>query len=336
MTRRLNLFHHLQKSPDSSLSRQMIANANKYGLITGSYSSEHLNLTEDGISAVDEDTPLRDRASARVRLAIQSIPAFRQLYDRLQGSRLPAKSVMVDAIKEYGVPDELSDEAVDTVILNLRDVGLLQTLSGAERILSVDSALELILGGPADDAGVAILPAATAATALVTATQTAFETTCFYVTPIGEPGTEYRKHSDLFLESIVEPAVEQFRLTVVRADEIDKPGVITRQIIDYLLKSKLVVVDLSYHNPNVFYELAIRHAARLPVVQIMRMADPIPFDLNQIRTIRIDTTDIYSFVPRINTYRAELATQVRRALEDPDAIDNPITVYYPGLRMQLA
>ena len=96
-----------------------------------------------------------------------------------------------------------------------------------------------------------------------------------------------------------------------------------------------MIADLSFHNPNVFYELAIRHAARLPVVQIIRLADRIPFDLHQVRTIRIDTSDIYALVPRIDTYRAEIANQARRALDDPDSIDNPITTFYPDFRMQI-
>ena len=100
------------------------------------------------------------------------------------------------------------------------------------------------------------------------------------------------------------------------------------------MKSKLVVADLSFHNPNVFYELAIRHAARLSVVQIIRKTDRIPFDLNQVRTIQVDNTDIYSLVPKIETYRAEIASQVRRVLDDPDLVDNPITTFYPGYRLR--
>jgi hypothetical protein len=139
----------------------------------------------------------------------------------------------------------------------------------------------------------------------------------------------------LFLGSIVEPAVEPFKLSVVRADGIDRPGVITKQIIEYLLRSRLVIVDLSHHNPNVFYELAIRHMMRLPVVQIIRSADKVPFDINQMRTVTIDDSDVYSLVPKIEAYRSEISSQIRRALDDPEAVDNPITTYYPGLKAVL-
>jgi len=118
---------------------------------------------------------------------------------------------------------------------------------------------------------------------------------------------------------------------VVRADKIDKPGIITRQIIDYILRSRIVIADLSFHNPNVFYELALRHMIRRPVVQIIRSGDRIPFDINQMRTIAIDTTDIHSLLPKVDVYRSEIATQVRRALDETEETDTPISLYYPTL-----
>ena len=59
----------------------------------------------------------------------------------------------------------------------------------------------------------------------------------------------------------------------------------------------------------------------------------IPFDLDQFRTIQVDTTSIFSMVPNLQTYKAEIATQVRMALKDPDSVDNPISTYYPNLKV---
>jgi Rad3-related DNA helicase len=142
-------------------------------------------------------------------------------------------------------------------------------------------------------------------------------------------------HSDLFLGSIIEPAMEELGLTVVRADQIGKPGMITSQVLEHVLKSRLVIADLSFHNPNVFYELALRHVSRLPTVQVIREADPLPFDLDQFRTIRINTNTIYTLVPKLAIYRAEVANQARRALEDPDAVDNPLSLFYPNLKISM-
>lgn len=293
--RRVSLFDHLGKSPDSGGSRQLITNANKYGLTKGGYQADILELTPDGARAVDEEIGKRELVKARVKLAIEDIEPFNKLYARFAGNKLPAKAALIDAIKEFEVPEELAEEAVDTFIVNLRFLGLLQTLSGAERIVTVNHLLDTL---PAKTLAVEVAVQKRPSGQLVTLEHARYETTCFYITPIGEENSEERRHSDLFLGSIVEPALEPLKMTVIRADMIDKPGVITRQIIDYLLKSRLVIADLSFHNPNVFYELAIRHTARLPVVQIVRAADRIPFDLNQVRTIKIDTSDIYSLAGR--------------------------------------
>jgi hypothetical protein len=129
----------------------------------------------------------------------------------------------------------------------LRFVGLLQTLSGADRIITVDHLLDELpsSGVRSED----FVPASSASAGnLITSGEAHFETTAFYITPIGDPGSEQRDHSDLFLGSIIEPALETLKMKVVRADQIDRPGVITKQVIEYLFKSRLVIADLSYHN----------------------------------------------------------------------------------------
>lgn len=330
--RRLTVFNNLGKAPDSGPSRMLITNSNRYGLTKGSYASEHLELTDDGLKAVDEQVPVREQRRAWAKLAIQDIEPFRIVYERFVNARLPVRAVLIDALKETGVAADAAEEGVDTLVVNLRFVGLLQTLSGADRIVTVDHMLDEL---PATTMSALPYAAPTEQRGLVTQEHAEFETTCFYVTPIGEAGSEQRRHSDLFLSTFVEPALQPFGLKVVRADAIEKPGMITRQIIEYLLRSRLVVADLSFHNPNVFYELALRHAARLPIVQIIRSSDRIPFDVHQMRTIPIDNTDIYSLVPKIETYRSEIGNQVRSALAADREVDTPVSVYFPTFRVSI-
>jgi hypothetical protein len=326
--RRLSLFDHIGKAPESGASRQLIINAGKYGLIKGGSQSDILELTADGVRAVDPQMPLRDQARARIKLAIENIEVFAKLHERFVGKALPAKAALIDAAVEFGSSRDAAEEAIDTFIVNLRFVGLLKTLSGAERIVSEDHALDQLPASGIQERPLADRQLGT----VITSEHAHFESTCFYITPIGSPESEQRKHSDLFLGSFIEPALQSFSLKVVRADGIDKPGVITKQIIEYIVKSRLVIVDLSYHNPNVFYELAIRHMMRLPIVQLIRKADPIPFDINQMRTVVIDTTDIFTLVPKIATYQTEISSQIRRALDNSDAVETPISTYFPGLR----
>lgn len=330
--RRLTLFDKLQKSPDSGPSRMLVTNSSKYGLTTGGYQAEYLELTPDGAVATNPEVSARDRLRARFKLAIANIEPFNLLYERYKGSKLPIQAVMRDTLLDSGMSDDDVSECVDTFVLNAKFLNLLQQVAGAERLLPLDHVLEELSDTPPND--IQPLPRVEEehkpdkpAVANVGWTKV-----CFYITPIGEPDSEERRHSDLFLSSIVEPALDEFELKVIRADDIGEAGMISRQIIEHIVHARLVIADLSYHNPNVFYELCLRHACRKPTVQIIRASDRLPFDLDQVRTIKIDTSSIYSLVPKLETHKSEIANQVRRALNDPDAVDNPISIFFPNLR----
>lgn len=338
--RRFTLFDKIEKSPDSQQSRSIIINSNKYGLIKGSIQSEFLELTTTGLNAFKEELSEFEKHSLKLQLAITDIKVFKFLYDKLAGNKLPNQTVIIDIIKEeYSEiqPEDIST-IVDLFIINTKYLGLLKLISGAERLITFEHCLEgfsKVKSGTNASSNLVSGTSLSPSGVTEESSTTNLEEICFYITPIGDDGTEQRKHSDLFLGSIVEPALESLNLKVIRADQIGKPGTITKQIIEYLSKSKLVIADLSFNNPNVFYELAIRHAFRLPTVQIVRKGDKIPFDVSHSRTITIDTTDIYTLIPKLDSYRAEIANQVRQALNDPDAVDNPLTNVYPNIKLTI-
>ena len=116
--------------------------------------------------------------------------------------------------------------------------------------------------------------------------------TCFLIAPIGPSGSEVRRRSDLLFAHIVRPAAEVNGYQLIRADQINVPGPITGQIVQMLLDADVVVADISGLNPNVMYELGIRHATRRPVIQLAAQGEVIPFDIANIRTIIFDVTSI--------------------------------------------
>jgi len=182
----------------------------------------------------------------------------------LKGNRLPAASILEDTAKEHGVPAADATECVQLFIVNAKFLGILRLIAGAERVIPLEQAIEELPQAAVADASAATpgpMPAQgierRAVGPAAGGDETEWKSICFYISPIGDEGSEHRQHADLFLGSIVEPAVEEFGLKVVRADRIGKPGMITAQIIEHVLKSRLVIADLSYHNPNVFYELCL-------------------------------------------------------------------------------
>jgi hypothetical protein len=117
--------------------------------------------------------------------------------------------------------------------------------------------------------------------------------TCFVIAPIGDSGSDIRKRSDQILKFIIAPAAIACGYDEpIRADKIDESGFITNQVIQHLIEDAIVVADLTGENPNVFYELAVRHAFRKPVIQLMQVGQKPPFDVNGLRTVNISHTDL--------------------------------------------
>lgn len=285
------------RSAESGTSRQLIANSNKYGLTSGSYKDGYFELTLDGYTATADDVPEREKIRARFKLAIEQITPFKKLHEHYVNNRLPAKNVMIDFLKDEGINQDVVSECAETFLLNAKFVGVLQNIAGAERLVTLDHVLDQApaitrLNSPAVPKTLSESEKARHNDVLSEATVTPpasleipgnpWSRICFYITPIGAEGTEYRMHSDLFLGSIVEPALEEFDLELVRGDRIEETGMITRQEIQYVMKSRLVIADLSFHNPNVFYELAIRHVSGLPTVQIIRASEQVPLSVTEI------------------------------------------------------
>lgn len=144
--------------------------------------------------------------------------------------------------------------------------------------------------------------------------------TCFVICPIGTSDSDIRKDSNRLLKYIITPPVSKLGYTIERADEVDKPGSITQQIIDKLMNVDLVIADLTNHNPNVFYELAIRHGAQKPYIQMIKEGQTIPFDVGDLRTIKYDF-DIEKATEAMNS----LENQIKEINSENFHIYSPVT-----------
>lgn len=156
------------------------------------------------------------------------------------------------------------------------------------------------------------------------------EEECFFIAPIGSEGSTTRNRSDGVLEFIVQKAAQELGLTAVRGDQIAEPGQINLQVLDHILRAKAAVADLTDLNPNVFYELAVRHTAKLPVVLIADKSCDIPFDIAQMRIIQFDHTDLKS----ADNCRAQIVSHLKQVLTSGNA-ESPISTTLDVLSMQV-
>jgi hypothetical protein len=108
---------------------------------------------------------------------------------------------------------------------------------------------------------------------------------CFVISPIGERGSRDRRRADGVLDEIIRPALEPIGYLVERADHDKSPGIVTEAFIAKIVEADLVVADLTGLNPNVMYELAVRHATGKAVIQILEEGQELPFDVRSQNTL---------------------------------------------------
>ena len=145
--------------------------------------------------------------------------------------------------------------------------------------------------------------------------------TCFLISPIGKEGTEIHTQFKDAYEYVIKPAIKNtgYDLEIVRADEIDRSGSFIKDILCSLLDSFIVIADLTNQNPNVFYELGVRHALSPRTIMIAQTIDDVPSDRREYRTIVYDNSakGLQVFSGRLKKYIEEIFTESTRP-------DNPV------------
>lgn len=144
---------------------------------------------------------------------------------------------------------------------------------------------------------------------------------CFVISPIGREGTDQHQMFSDVLKYIIRPAVKESGLTleVIRADDIHRAGSFIKDILDYIAKSQVVIADLTGQNPNVFYELGVRHALSARTILVAQTLEDIPSDLREYRTIIYDMS-----AKGAAEFRERLGAFLQEIQKDPARADNPV------------
>jgi hypothetical protein len=91
---------------------------------------------------------------------------------------------------------------------------------------------------------------------------------------------------DKVYELLIRPSIIAASLEPLRADHEEAGGFIQKPMFEALLLCQFAVADLTYANPNVFYELGIRHAVRpWSTIPIMAEGGRLPIDVDALKTV---------------------------------------------------
>jgi hypothetical protein len=155
---------------------------------------------------------------------------------------------------------------------------------------------------------------------------------CFVIGPIGAEDSENRTHADWLYSGIIQPVfAEHFTDFIVeRADKIPTPGMVSSQIINRLYEVELVIADLSFHNANAFYEMAIRHNVGKPIIHMIRKNEAIPFDVIPHRAIPF----LVARAGDLDEAKGKLLPAISEAIRPDFKPDNPIMHALGQLQLQ--
>lgn len=169
---------------------------------------------------------------------------------------------------------------------------------------------------------------------------TAGKSSCFVDMPFGkktDPKSGVEVDFDQIYNEAIKPAVEAAGIECIRGDKEHTGGIIHTAMFARLLLSEFVIADLTMGNPNVFYELGVRHTARpYSTIPIFATISELPFDVSLVRAIPYDLEN-----GRISKQAKEalinaIQERIERVLKGPLSKDSPLFQLFdkfPGIEM---
>jgi len=152
---------------------------------------------------------------------------------------------------------------------------------------------------------------------------------CFVIMPFGKKRVgDQEVDFDYIFREVFAPAIAATplgdgaagRLTPKRTDQDFFAGDISQEMFEYLEYSRFAIADISGLNPNVFYELGVRHRAQEVGTAVFRQVGlPIPFDINTVKAFD------YEYQPIENIAKSrDLITRVLTESLRYNRLDSPV------------
>ena len=135
---------------------------------------------------------------------------------------------------------------------------------------------------------------------------------------------------DQIYNDAIKPAIEECGLEALRGDEERTGGIIHGAMFARLLLAEFVVADLTLANPNVFYELGIRHAAKpFTTVPIYANVSALPFDVALVRAVGYQLKKGKLTKAAAQKLKSQLSKRLCDAISGATTYDSPLFQLIP-------
>lgn len=142
---------------------------------------------------------------------------------------------------------------------------------------------------------------------------------CFVIMPVSRTNSCTEDEWTGIFEHMIKPAVTGSRLGFECERAKPRTGAFIKDILEGLNRADVVIADLTDRNPNVCYELGIRHTLKKRTILIAQNIDAVPSDLQPywVITYEKDLTGADKLKRRIREI-------LRKMQKNPEKPDSPV------------
>ena len=157
---------------------------------------------------------------------------------------------------------------------------------------------------------------------------------CFVIMPFGEKIDPDGKPIDFdkIYKDFIKNAVEELGIECVRCDEIAETGWIHSKMFKHIFEADVAVVDITLLNPNVFYELGIRHALNKHVTVLIRKSGtPSPFNIQGFQMLEYKLED----PENLKSGKEKIGEFIKNGLAS-QGVDSPVYEVLDNLKVEVS
>ena len=153
---------------------------------------------------------------------------------------------------------------------------------------------------------------------------------CFVIMPVSKTKSCTANEWTGIFNQMIRPAVTGSKLGFTCERSKSRTGNLIKDILNELNKADVVIADLTDTNPNVFYELGVRHTLRNRTILIAQDMKYVPSDLTSYWVVTYKKG-----IAGLQDFKDRMRDILREMLKNPEKPDNPVADFLGEKNMNL-